>query len=102
MSQQPYNAGDALQVKERVNRVKTLEERAKNGLRYILANADGRLWLYQQLAEAGPFQDPHAGNSNVTAYNCGARAWAMRLTAKLLDDHLADYCKMMAENKETA
>lgn len=99
--QAPFNAGDVQQVERRKLDMGALQARASNGLKQVMANTDSRLWLYLMIEEAGPFTDPFTGNSQ-TFYSCGAQAWAKKLVAKLLDEHLDAYCKMMKENKGNA
>ncbi len=100
MAQKPFDAGDPEQVKERETKAGQREKRIANGLALVLSHADSRLWLYDLLQAAGPFRDPFTGNSH-TFYNCGQQAWARVLTAKMLEpDFIANYSRMMAENKE--
>lgn len=94
-----YDAGDPEQVKEKQTKAATRDKRIANGLAYVLANADSRLWLYSMLEEAAPFGEPFTGNSH-TFYNCGSQAWAKRLTSTMLDSHLDGYIKMIKEAKE--
>lgn len=93
------NLSDPEQVKQRDQKAQTREKRIQNGLALVLAQPDSRLWLFDILETADPFGEPFTGNST-TFYNAGKQAWAKRLIAVMLDNHLDAYTKMMKENSQ--
>ena len=91
--------GDPEQVRQRNQKADSRQKRIDNGLALVLSHADSRLWLYSMIEEANPFGEPFTGNSH-TFYNCGSQAWAKKLIATMLDNHLENYSIMMKENNQ--
>ena len=87
------------QVLQLEQKAQTRDKRVQNGLALVLSQPDSRLWLFDLLEAADPFGEPFTGNST-TFYNAGKQAWAKRLIAVMLDNHLDAYTKMMRENSQ--
>ena len=100
-NEKPLDLGDPSQAKEAKRRAESRDKRINNGLALVLSHPDSRLWLFSMLEDAGPFQDAFATNAALTSYRCGQQAWAKRVTAIMLEQHLDLYTRMMKENNQT-
>ena len=99
--EQPYDAGDAVSVKEKEKRAKIREERRLNGLRQIMDSADGRLWMWDYLSNCGLFAVRFSGNASKDAFDNGMRNSAMPTFAAIQKHCMSEYLLMVKENGGT-
>jgi hypothetical protein len=97
-TEQQFDAGDAVSVKERERRAKVEAERRKNGLKQIMSTADGRLWMWNFLSGCGLFAVGFTANASKDAFALGMRNSAMPIFADIQRDFMDDYLKMVKEN----
>lgn len=88
---EPYNAGDAEHVREREKASKRRADRVREGLRFVMSDPRGRLWMHHMLTEklfigVGKFVPPDSFTGNSTTfYNTGAKRVGEVLRAELLN-----------------
>jgi len=75
-------------------------ERADNELRFVMADARGRRFVWQLLGEAGVYRSSFASDPLVMAHAEGRRDMGLRLLDRLLRVAPGDYLKAQAENTE--
>lgn len=95
-----YDAGDKEHVGERKVLARAAADSRLNGLKRLMADKDGRAWLYQFLAQSPPFASAFHQDPYVTAYNCGAKLMPVQITDQLLTHCPAEYALMLKESKE--
>jgi len=93
-----YNAGDAQQVAKAQGRAKTHELRKRSGLRKLMSDPEGRMWMWDLLSECGVFHSSFSSDALTMAFAEGRRDVGLRRAAEInrLDPNL--YVKMALEN----
>ena len=95
------DVGDRASVKEKEKRAKAREARRTNGLKQIMANADGRLWMWEFLSNCGLFSVVFNGNSK-DYFNLGQRNAAMPILTDIQRLCMDEYVQMVKENANAA
>lgn len=83
---------------QRADKSRTERERDDNDLRFIMADARGRRFIWQQLATAGIYRSSFAADPLVMAHAEGKRDTGLRLLDRLLRVTPGDYLKAQEEN----
>lgn len=99
--EQYEDVGDRASVKEKEKRAKTREARRTNGLKQIMASADGRLWMWEFLSSCGLFAVVFNGNSK-DYFNLGQRNAAMPILTDIQRLCMDEYVQMAKENANAA
>jgi hypothetical protein len=73
-------------------------ERADNDLRFVMADARGRHFVWQLLGDAGLYRSTFSADALVMAHNEGKRDMGLRLLDRLLRVTPGDYLKAQTEN----
>lgn len=73
-------------------------ERADNELRFVMADARGRRFVWQLLADAGIYRSSFAPDPLVMAHAEGKRDTGLRLLDRILRVAPGDYLKAQEEN----
>lgn len=89
---------DARAVEGKKKRSEQREQRRLNGLRKLLNEADGRLWLWDLLSFCGISRTSFTGNST-TFFNEGQRNIGLRVQADLTKHFPDDYIKLLKEGE---
>jgi len=95
------DVGDGVSVKEKEKRAKAREGRRINGLKTLMSNADGRLWMWEFLSTCGLFSTAFNGNSR-DYFNLGQRNAAMPVFVELRKHLMDEYLTMERENAHAA
>lgn len=91
------DAGDRASVKDKERRGKIREERTLSGLKLLMGNADGRLWMWDFLSSCGLFSCVFNGNSR-DYFNLGQRNAGMPIFAQIQKHCMDEYLLMVKEN----
>lgn len=95
-----YDAGNPSSVKEKEKRAKILAERRLNGLKQIMASADGRAWMWDFLSRCGLFAVLFSGHANRDAFDNGMRNAGMPVFADIQKNCMNEYLTMVKENNQ--
>lgn len=83
---------------QRTDAQRSERERADSELRFVMADARGRRFVWQLLGEAGIYRSSFATDPLVMAHNEGKRDTGLRLLDRLLRVTPGDYLKAQEEN----
>lgn len=89
---------DPRAVEGKKKRSEQREQRRLNGLRKILSEQDGRLWLWDLLSFCGISRTSFTGNST-TFFNEGQRNIGLKVQADLTKHFPDDYIKLLKEGE---
>ncbi len=95
--QQPFDAGDATQVKKRKTKAQIRQEQDKEDLRNILLSPGGRRFMWKLLEECGVYKISFTGNSH-TFFNEGKRQIGLRLIEDIFNADPNAYTEMRMES----
>lgn len=93
------NASDEAQVKKAGTKARLFRDKQLNDVRFILADVQGRRFLYRYLEETGVFKSSFTGSSE-TFFNEGQRNIGLKLLADITEADSEAFVKMMAEAKK--
>lgn len=93
-----YDASNPKNIKEAARRSKQRDLDRENGLRFIMSQREGRLWIWDFLADSGVFQTSFHTSNSVMAFNEGKRQRGLELLATLTRECPQDYLLMQSEN----
>lgn len=99
LTEEPFNAGDEAQVKERTKKVKTARERELDDLRAILDTKGGRRFVWRLLAASELFAVSDVMNASIYALE-GKRKLGKLLFNDVMEAAPEAYLLMMKESKE--
>lgn len=94
---EPYDAGNERHVKEREGKSKQREAQRLNGLKALMATAEGRAWMWSLLDFAGPFRTGWVPDSDRTIFNEGMRNVGNWALGQVRRHCLAEYALMEKE-----
>ena len=100
--QTKYNAGDAQQVATAQGRAKTREIRKRSGLRKLMSDPEGRMWMWDLLAECGVFHSSFSSDALTMAFSEGRRDIGLRRVAEINRLGPELYSKLVGENTKKA
>lgn len=72
----------------------------QNGLRQLLATADGRRFAWLFLADCRVFSQPFSSNALQTSFNCGELNVGQKLLAEITEADPDAFLVMMKENQD--
>jgi hypothetical protein len=93
-----YDAGNPLSVKEKEKRAKIVAEKRLNGLKQIMASADGRAWMWEFLGGCGLFAVKFTGRATQDAFFDGMRNAGMPVFAEIQRHCMNEYLLMVKES----
>ncbi len=99
LTDKPFNAGDAEQVKARDKKQKTVRDRELDDLREILATKGGRRFVVRMLESTELFAVSKVMNASIYALE-GKREIGKLLFGDLMEAQPEAYLLMMKESKE--
>lgn len=97
MSEQPFNAGDAGQVRKRARKADLQRQREMDDLSFTLADPRGRRLLWRILARAGVHRSTFNINSLVMAHNEGGRNLGLWLESEIEAANPGAFLEMLRE-----
>jgi len=92
------NASDEKQIAEAKQKVKNRQDQEKDDLKYVLASAQGRRFIYKTLELTGIYKSSFTGSSE-TFFLEGQRNIGLKLLAKVQEVDFDGYLKMLNEFK---
>lgn len=95
-----YDVSNPEHVRDKAKLAKAREERRLNGLRQIMASADGRLFMWDFLSRCGLFAVNFSGHANRDAFDSGMRNAAMPIFADIQRSLMPEYLTMVKEANE--
>ncbi len=96
----PYNAGDAAQVAHRQKGRKTRELRKKSGLRKLMSDPEGRMWVWDLLIMTGFSRASFSTDPLTMAFNEGRRNIGLQIIGEINALSPELYVKMALENED--
>lgn len=102
MTDEPLDLGNPEKVKARKKKIISAEAQFESDLHYTLSEKIGRRLIWNLIADAHIFSEPHVpGDPHTSAFNNGKAAKARDLFAMLNTPQFADkYAKMISENNK--
>lgn len=94
-----YNAADEKQVEKRQKKDKFRRQRIDAGFKRLMADADGRAWIWSFLSDCGIFRTSFDPSNARTAFNEGWRAAGLKVTADIHRLCPEQYLRMVNENQ---
>lgn len=92
-----YDAGNQRHVERRRKAANGERQQADEALRWLMADARGRRFVWAVLARAGLFRSSMAGTPELTAFNEGRRDIGLALLSDLMRVCPEGYARMQAE-----
>lgn len=93
------NAADPRQVAEAKTKEQILQERAKRGLRKIVADSESRYWLWTLLKRGNIFMTSWHGDTADMAFREGQRNMALGVMSEWMEEDPDSYVLAMTEQK---
>lgn len=101
MTDEPYSAGDPVQVRRRTRKAKEAAEQGLEDWRWLLADRRGRRIVWALLEEAGVFRTSFdADRPQVTAFNEGQRNTGLRTLNAVMQADPDAFVTMQREAKD--
>lgn len=97
---EPFNAGDAQDVRERESAARKARTRELDDLRDLLAHPAGRRFVWRLLDHCGVFRSTFTGHGARDAFNEGARNVGLFLMAEVTDADPNAFTTMLKESKQ--
>jgi len=95
----PYDAGNHRHVERRTRLRKLRERRVAEAFRWLMADARGRLLMWERLSEAGVFRSSIAPSAELTAFREGRRDMGLRDLDLIMRLCPEQYARMAAEQQ---
>ena len=95
----PYDAGNRRHVERRSRLRKLRERRVAEAFRWLMADARGRLLMWERLGEAGVFRSSIASSAELTAFREGRRDMGLRDLDLIMRLCPEQYARMVAEQQ---
>lgn len=92
------NAADESQVRQAEVKMKLLDEKNFNDLKFILDSDQGRRFMWRVLSECGVFQTSFRTSSEIY-YLEGRRSIGLKLLAEIMDCDPQAYIKMSTQKE---
>jgi hypothetical protein len=92
------DTSDAKQVQSAIKKAKTKDEVREEGLRQLLASAQGRAWMWGLLSDCDPYRTPFNTDPIQMGFNCGESNVGLKLIAEIHRVAPESYLMMMKEN----
>ncbi len=94
-----YDAGNRRHVERRVKARKMRQRRLAEAFKWLMADARGRLLMWERLGEAGVFRSSMAPTPELTAFREGRRDMGLRDLGTIMRLCPAEYARMSAEQQ---
>jgi hypothetical protein len=98
----PYDAGNRRHVERRTRLRKLRERRVAEAFRWLMADARGRLLMWERLSEAGVFRSSIAPSAELTAFREGRRDMGLRDLDLIMRLCPEQYARMAAEQQASS
>lgn len=95
----PYDAGNRRHVERRRTARRVRERNLAEAFRWLMADARGRLFMWERLGEAGVFRSCMDGTPELTAFREGRRDMGLRDLALIMKLCPEQYTLMATEQQ---